>query len=79
MQRGSAVRNPLAMPEMWVQSWVGKIAGKRAWQPIRYSCLENPMDRGSGRATVHGVTESDETERLNNNSNAKLLVVACGM
>ena len=23
--------------------------------PIQYSCLENPMDRGSRRATVHGV------------------------
>ena len=24
----------------------------------RYSCLENPMDRGAWRATVHGVTKS---------------------
>ena len=26
--------------------------------PLQYSCLENPMDRGAWRATVHGVTES---------------------
>ena len=26
--------------------------------PPQYSCLENPMDRGAWRATVHGVTES---------------------
>ena len=25
--------------------------------PIHYSCLENPMDRGAWRATVHGVTK----------------------
>ena len=25
---------------------------------LQYSCLENPMDRGAWRATVHGVTES---------------------
>ena len=25
---------------------------------LQYSCLENPMDRGSSQATVHGVTES---------------------
>ena len=25
--------------------------------PLEYSCLENPMDRGSWRATVHGVTK----------------------
>ena len=26
--------------------------------PPQYSCLENPMDRGAWRATVHGVTKS---------------------
>ena len=26
--------------------------------PLLYSCLENPMDRGAWRATVHGVPKS---------------------
>ena len=26
--------------------------------PLQYSCLENPMDRGAWQATVHGVTKS---------------------
>ena len=26
--------------------------------PLQYSCLENPMDRGDCRATVHRVTKS---------------------
>ena len=33
---------------------------------LQYSCLGNPMDRGVWQATVHGVTESDTTEPLNN-------------
>ena len=34
---------------------------------IQYPCLENPMDRGTWRATVHGVVkELDITERLSN-------------
>ena len=28
---------------------------RRKWQPIQYSCLENPMDRGAWQATIHGV------------------------
>ena len=37
--------------------------------PLQYSCLGNPMDRGDWQATVHGVTkESDTMKQLNNNS-----------
>ena len=30
--------------------------------PLQYSCLDNPMDRGPWLATVHGVAELDKTE-----------------
>ena len=26
--------------------------------PLQYSCLENPMDRGAWRPTVHGVAKN---------------------
>ena len=32
--------------------------GEGNGNPLRYSCLENPTDRGAWRATVHGVTKS---------------------
>ena len=31
-------------------------SGEGNGNPLQYSCLENPMDRGARRATVHGVT-----------------------
>ena len=32
--------------------------GEENGNPLQYSCLENPMDRGAWRAMVHGVTKS---------------------
>ena len=54
------VKNLLAMQKTWVQS-----SGCRYWtrgegngNPLQYSCLENPMDRGTWWATVHRVVKS---------------------
>ena len=35
----------------------GRSLGGGHGNPLHYSCLENSMDRGAWRATVHGVTE----------------------
>ena len=32
--------------------------GQRNGNPLQYSCLENPVDRGAWQATVHGVAKS---------------------
>ena len=40
----------------------GKSPGVRNGNLLQYSCLENPMGRGTWWATVHGVTESNTTE-----------------
>ena len=43
---------------------LGSIPGSRTslgegnGNPLQYSCLENPMDRGAWWATVHGVARS---------------------
>ena len=40
----------------------GRSPGEGNGNPHEYSCLENPMDGGAGRATVHEVCELDTTE-----------------
>ena len=35
----------------------GRSPGEGNGNPLQYSYLENPMDRGTWRATVHGVTK----------------------
>ena len=37
---------------------LGRSPGEGNGNPLQYSCLENPMDRGAWWATVHGVTKS---------------------
>ena len=41
---------------------LGRSPGGGHGNPLQCSCLENPMDRGAWRATVHRVAESDMIE-----------------
>ena len=63
---GLAVKNLLAnagdvgcIPEL------GRCTGEGSGNPLQYSCLGNPIDRGAWKATVRGVTKRPqlETER----------------
>ena len=43
----------------------GRSSGEENGNPLQYSCLGNPMGRGAGWATVHGVAkESDTIEQM---------------
>ena len=54
----SIVKNLLAMQEMWVWSLVQEASpGGGNSNPLQYSCLGNPTDRGAWRATVHRVAK----------------------
>ena len=44
----------------------GRSPGGGNGNPVQYSCLENPRDRGVWRATVHGVKALDTTEHTHN-------------
>ena len=37
---------------------LGRCPGGGHGNPLQYSCLENPMDKGGWQATVHGVAKS---------------------
>ena len=47
--------------ETWAISGLGKASGEENGNPLQYSCLGSPMDRGALWATVHGVAELDMT------------------
>ena len=53
------VKNLPIMQETQVRSldWEDSL-GEGRGNPLQYSCLENPMDRGAWGAKVHGVTKS---------------------
>ena len=52
------VRNLPTMYETWVWSLSGRSPGEGNGNPLQYSCLENPKDRGAWWATVHEVAKS---------------------
>ena len=55
----SVVKNPPANAgDMGLLPELGRSPGERNGNPLQYSYLENPMDRGIWRATVHGITKS---------------------
>ena len=50
------VKNLPAKQEMWVRSLSQEDPpGEGNGNPLQYSCLENPMDRGAWWAAVHGI------------------------
>ena len=63
---GSVVKNPYdnagdsgyagPIPEL------GRSPGGGNGNPLQYSCLENPIDRGAWRANFHEITELDTAE-----------------
>ena len=56
------VKNPLVNAEdigdLGSIPELGRFPGEGNGNPLQCSCLENPMDRGAWRATVHRVTKS---------------------
>ena len=63
LPRGSAVKNLPAMQEtqemqVWSLGLEDPLEEEMAANPLQYSCLAKPMDRGAWRATVYRVAKS---------------------
>ena len=52
------------MQEMEEIPGLGRLLGGGHGNPLQYSCLENPKDRGAWQASVHKVAESNMTKDL---------------
>ena len=56
------VKNPLANTgaagDIGLILVLGRSPGEGNGNPLLYSCLENPIDRGAWQATVNGVTKN---------------------
>ena len=50
--------SPCDAGDMGLIPGLGRSPGEGHGNPLPYSCLVNPMDRGAWRATVHGVANS---------------------
>ena len=58
----SVVENtPASAGDVGLIPGLARPSGEGNGKPLQYSCLENPMNRGPWRATVHGVPEGSET------------------
>ena len=62
---GSVVKNPPAnvgdTEDAGLIPGLGRSLGERNDNPLQYSCLRNPTDRGAWWATVNRVTQESDT------------------
>ena len=62
MLGGSVGKNPLAnVGDMGSIPGSGRFPGEGNGNPLQYSCLGNPMERGAWWATVHDVAKESDT------------------
>ena len=65
------IRDAVSIPRL------GRSPGGGHGNPLQYSCLKNPMDRGAWWAIVHGITNSKKVLEGENNMRESILVT-CG-
>ena len=59
---GSVLKNlPANLGNTGSIDGLGRASGEENENPLQYSCLGNPMDRGARQVTVHGVAKELDT------------------
>ena len=58
---GASLNPPVNAGDMGLIPGLGRFPGERNGNPLQYSCLENPMDRGTWWVTVHRVAKESDT------------------
>ena len=58
--------------ETRIRSLCRRSPGEGNGNPLKYSCLENPMDRGASSAVVHGLANSNTIEHTHTHTNRSL-------
>ena len=59
---GSVLKNlPANLGNTGSIAGLGRASGEENENPLQYSCLGNPMDRGARQVTVHGVAKELDT------------------
>ena len=75
---GSVIKNPPANAGSTPRS--GRSPGGGNGNPLQYSCLGSPVDRGAWWATVHGVTKSlTQLKQLSTHAKVERVQVGQGM
>ena len=72
---GSAVKNPPALRPR-LDPGLGRSPGGEHGNPLQFSLLENPMDRGDCQATVHRVAKS-QTRLKQFSTHASIYTYTC--
>ena len=79
-QGALAVKNPPAsagdVKDSGSMPGSGRFPGEGRGNPLQYSCLDTPMDRGACRATVHRVTKSRTQLKQLSTHSAKMNVIS---
>ena len=72
---GSVVKNPPASvgDVGWIPG-LGRSPGEGNGHPLQYSCLGNPMNRGAGQATVHGVAKQSDMDECKQEHNIFIII-----